>query len=311
MLTEHRITKLVSQGPTTTTVTFSATCSCATAILLATKAASWGVIGPPVHALLHVGLVGVAFAGELLLRAAEVRGVHPGIVGGHPRSHRVAAGVHGIVAVGQGIAQNLQGGGIKVGERHVTAARRLIGRELNRHLALRGVGDAPDGGHHRQRTRRLIGVLLPGNRVVGKRPISVRKSNKAFQLFQMWQRHRRFSGPFHFWRTLTHARDRASWSSWGAAWALSPGARSVGSFGGAAGGGVPVLRTTTTEELPRDGRGREGSRRSASHVLLVSLSCSNGWQVLASIPPNEDKTRVSPVQKFHQRFHWREQEICD
>lgn len=74
---------------------------------LATKASSAGVVGSPVHPLLHVALVGVAFVGELLLRARELGGVHAWVVTRHPRAHGVTSGVHGIVAVGHGVAQHL------------------------------------------------------------------------------------------------------------------------------------------------------------------------------------------------------------
>lgn len=51
---------------------------------------------------------------------------------------------------------------------------------------------------------------------------------------------------------LTPVRGWASWSSWGAAWALCPEARSPCSSGGGGAGGVPVPRTTRTEELERE-----------------------------------------------------------
>lgn len=75
--------------------------------LLATKASSPRVVGSSIHALLHVALVGVTFAGELLLRTRELRRVHPWIVTRHARAHRVAPRVHGIVAVGHWIPQHL------------------------------------------------------------------------------------------------------------------------------------------------------------------------------------------------------------
>lgn len=74
--------------------------------LLATKAPSSRVVGSSVHALLHVALVGVAFVGELLLRTGELRGVHPGIVPRHTRSHWVAPRVH-VVVVHHGVPQHL------------------------------------------------------------------------------------------------------------------------------------------------------------------------------------------------------------
>lgn len=75
--------------------------------LLASEAASSGVVGSSVHALLHVGLVGVALVGELLLRTRELRRVHSWIVSRHTRAHRVAPRVHGIVVVGHWVPQNL------------------------------------------------------------------------------------------------------------------------------------------------------------------------------------------------------------
>lgn len=75
----------------------------------ATKSTSTRVVGSPVHALLHVRLVGVTFVGELLLRTGELRGVHTRIVSRHPRAHRVPARVHGIVAIGHWIPQHLMG----------------------------------------------------------------------------------------------------------------------------------------------------------------------------------------------------------
>lgn len=50
-------------------------------------------------------------------------------------------------------------------------------------------------------------------------------------------------------RTLTRARGRASWSSWEAAWALCPEARSACSSGDGGGGGGRAPRTTRTAEL--------------------------------------------------------------
>lgn len=75
--------------------------------LLVSEAAPSGVVGPPVHALLHVALVGVALVGELLLGTRELGGVHPWVVSRHARAHGVAPGVHGVVAVGHGVPQHL------------------------------------------------------------------------------------------------------------------------------------------------------------------------------------------------------------
>lgn len=57
-----------------------------------------------------------------------------------------------------------------------TRTELLAGKEY--YLALWRVGHAPDSGHHRHRTRRLIGVLLPGNWVVGERTISAEGQHK-------------------------------------------------------------------------------------------------------------------------------------
>lgn len=76
--------------------------------LLVSKASSSSrVAGPPVHALLHVSLVGVAFVGELLLRARKLRRVHSWIIPRHPRAHRVPPGVHGVVVTSHGVPQHL------------------------------------------------------------------------------------------------------------------------------------------------------------------------------------------------------------
>lgn len=75
--------------------------------LLSREAPCPGVVGPAVHALLHVALVGVAFVGKLLLRTRELRRVHPRIVPGHPRAHRITPGVHWVVVIGHGIPQPL------------------------------------------------------------------------------------------------------------------------------------------------------------------------------------------------------------
>lgn len=83
--------------------------SCASQSLhsLGSEAASAGVVGPPVHALLHIVLVGVALVGELLLGTRELGGVHPRVVSRHARAHGVAPWVHGVVAVGHGVPQHL------------------------------------------------------------------------------------------------------------------------------------------------------------------------------------------------------------
>lgn len=75
--------------------------------LLASEAAPSGVVGPSVHALLHVALVGVALVGELLLGTRELGGVHPWVVSRYARTQWVAPRVHGVVAVGHGIPQHL------------------------------------------------------------------------------------------------------------------------------------------------------------------------------------------------------------
>jgi len=63
-----------------------------------------GVVGSPVHALLHVALVGVPLVGELLLGAGELGRVHALVVPGHARAHGVPSGVHGVVVVHHGVA---------------------------------------------------------------------------------------------------------------------------------------------------------------------------------------------------------------
>lgn len=75
--------------------------------LLASEAAPSGVVGPSIHALLHVVLVGVALVGKLLLGTRELGGVHPWVVSRHARAHGVAPRVHGVVAVGHGVPQHL------------------------------------------------------------------------------------------------------------------------------------------------------------------------------------------------------------
>lgn len=52
--------------------------------VLVSEASSTGVAGPPVHALLHVALVGVAFVRKLLLRTRKLRRVYPWIITRHP-----------------------------------------------------------------------------------------------------------------------------------------------------------------------------------------------------------------------------------
>lgn len=75
--------------------------------LLATKASSSRVIGSSVHTLLHVALVWVAFAGELLLWTWELRRVQPWIATRHTRAQRITPRVHRIVAVDHRVPQDL------------------------------------------------------------------------------------------------------------------------------------------------------------------------------------------------------------
>lgn len=67
-----------------------------------------GVAGPAVHPLLHVRLVGASFGWKLLLLSTELRSVQPRAAARHPRSHRVASRVHGIIAVCHRVPQHLE-----------------------------------------------------------------------------------------------------------------------------------------------------------------------------------------------------------
>jgi len=71
-------------------------------------------------------------------------------------------------------------------------------------------------------------------------------------------------------RILTRVKGRASWSSWGAAWALFPEARSAGSSGDGGGGGVLAPHTTRTEELERERERESGSVDSCEKLTTAS-----------------------------------------
>lgn len=71
-----------------------------------------------------------------------------------------------------------------------------VSRDLRgSHLTLRRVGHAPHCCHHRERTWWLIVALLPGNRVVGKRPISGgdREKHVMYRYAQIFTMHKKNS----------------------------------------------------------------------------------------------------------------------
>lgn len=71
------------------------------------EAPAAGVVGPPVHALLDVGLSGPGLGRELLLLPGKLGGIEAGVAGGHARRHGVAAWIHGVVGIGHRVPEDL------------------------------------------------------------------------------------------------------------------------------------------------------------------------------------------------------------
>lgn len=105
------------------------------------KAPATRVARPAVHVGLDIGLCRASFGGELLLLSCELWGVEAGVAGAHARCHGVATWIHRVVGIGHRVPKD---------------------------LTLGCVGHSPHRGDHREGAGRLIGVLLPRDRVIRK-----------------------------------------------------------------------------------------------------------------------------------------------
>lgn len=107
----------------------------------ASKAPATRVARPAVHVGLDIGLCRASFGGELLLLPCELWGVEAGVAGAHARCHGVTTWIHRVVGIGHRVPED---------------------------LTLGCVGHSPHRGDHGEGAGRLIGVLLPRDRVIRK-----------------------------------------------------------------------------------------------------------------------------------------------